>query len=168
MEGIGERYARDAVTGERYKLPKYTKYNDWAKQYIKDSPPKSQRSNGIFTDVKNEYEKAATPEQGSIKYDTGYNTGKHQDEISVANLLYNTYGGNIRLLNEDNDIGVKTPDYNWRGKLWELKTTSTVNATDAAVRKAVKQIQDNPAGLSWIMVAVILMWMRWFLPLASV
>lgn len=29
MEGIGERYARDAVTGERYKLPKDTTYKQW-------------------------------------------------------------------------------------------------------------------------------------------
>lgn len=39
------------------------------------------------------------------------------------------------------------PDYFWRGKLWELKTTSTPNATDSAVRKALKQIQDNPGGI---------------------
>lgn len=29
MEVIGERYARDAVTGERYKLPKDTTYKQW-------------------------------------------------------------------------------------------------------------------------------------------
>ena len=29
MEGIGERCARDAVTGERYKLPKDTAYKQW-------------------------------------------------------------------------------------------------------------------------------------------
>ena len=29
MEGIGERYARDAETGERYKLPKDTTYKQW-------------------------------------------------------------------------------------------------------------------------------------------
>lgn len=33
MDGVGERYARDAVTGERYKLPKDTTYEQWkAKQ----------------------------------------------------------------------------------------------------------------------------------------
>lgn len=29
MEGIGERYARDAETGERYKLPRETTYKQW-------------------------------------------------------------------------------------------------------------------------------------------
>ena len=29
MDGVGERYARDAKTGERYKLPKDTTYNEW-------------------------------------------------------------------------------------------------------------------------------------------
>lgn len=32
MEGVGERYARDAVTGERYKLPKDTTYKEWKAQ----------------------------------------------------------------------------------------------------------------------------------------
>lgn len=32
MEGVGERYARDAVTGERYKLPKDTTYKEWRDQ----------------------------------------------------------------------------------------------------------------------------------------
>lgn len=31
MEGIGERYARDAETGERYTLPKETTYKQWRK-----------------------------------------------------------------------------------------------------------------------------------------
>lgn len=29
MDGVGERYARDAKTDERYKLPKDTTYNEW-------------------------------------------------------------------------------------------------------------------------------------------
>lgn len=29
MEGVGERYARDVMTGERYKLPKDTTYEQW-------------------------------------------------------------------------------------------------------------------------------------------
>lgn len=29
MEGVGERYARDVLTGERYKLPKDTTYEQW-------------------------------------------------------------------------------------------------------------------------------------------
>lgn len=43
MEGIGERYSRDPVTGKRKMVPKDTKYNDWAKQYIKplQNAPKS-------------------------------------------------------------------------------------------------------------------------------
>ena len=29
MEGVGERYARDAISDERYKLPKDTTYKQW-------------------------------------------------------------------------------------------------------------------------------------------
>lgn len=50
----------------------------------------------------------------------------------------------MKMLHEDN-IAL-TPDYEWRGKLWELKTT-TMSSTDARVRKGLKQIADNPGGL---------------------
>lgn len=65
----------------------------------------------------------------------------------MADWLHGIFGGDIRLLTEADALGVKMPDFNWRGRLWELKTTSTLNATDHAVRKALKQIQDNPGGI---------------------
>ena len=33
------------------------------------------------------------------------------------------------------------------GKLWELKGPSTATSTDNAVKKALKQIYDNPGGI---------------------
>lgn len=98
-------------------------------------------------DVKNEYEEKATPGKGSILYDPGYEIGKHRDEIAIAEWLLASFGGDIRLLAEDEERKVKTPDYEWNGDLWELKSKSSINAIDAGVRLATKQIASNPGGI---------------------
>ena len=53
----------------------------------------------------------------------------------------------MKLLKESDKIGEKRADFEWNGKLWELKTTSTTNATDSALRKGLKQIAENPGGI---------------------
>lgn len=133
------------------KMPKSTTFDQWKKQHVveaaKQPDPPQKAAKSTLIDVADEYRKTATPGQGAVEYDEGYKPGKHQEEINIANWLHDTYGGAIRLLNEADEFGVKMPDFEWRGKLWELKTTSTANATDNAVRKAIKQIQDNPGGI---------------------
>lgn len=49
MEGIGERYSRDPVTGKRKMLPKDTKYNDWAKQYITKETKLNKNKQNVLT-----------------------------------------------------------------------------------------------------------------------
>lgn len=92
------------------------------------------------------FENAAQGE-GKIIYSDGYNRGKHAQEISMAEYLHSTFGGNVELLNESPNVGEKTPDYNWNGKLWELKTITTEKAADSALRSAFKQIQANAGGV---------------------
>lgn len=155
VEGVdmsdAQRRARNPETGRNELISNMT-YQEWeawkkglAKQSAKNLTPQGRASSLI--DVTDEYKKTATPSRGAVEYDTGYKIGKHQEEIRIANFLHDTYGGDIKLLSESDELGVKIPDYNWRGKLWELKTTSTLNATDSAVRKAIKQIQENPGGI---------------------
>lgn len=76
----------------------------------------------------------------------GYRAKDHKDEIEVANQIRNQFGGKIVLLKEANVQGIKTPDYLWRGKLWELKSISTEKAADSALRTAIQQIKNNPGG----------------------
>lgn len=96
--------------------------------------------------VTNEYMKAAAPGQGTITYDEGYKIGMHQDEITIAEWLWDTFGGNLHVFNERGYTCV-SPDYQWNGKLWELKGPSTATSTDNAVKKALKQICGNPGGI---------------------
>ena len=100
-----------------------------------------------FIEVQDEYASKATPGIGNITFDDGYNKKIHNQEISFADWLHNYYGGNIHLLSEANSNKVKSPDYIWNSKYWDLKTTTTEKAANSALRKGLKQIEDNPGGI---------------------
>jgi hypothetical protein len=62
--------------------------------------------------------------------------------------LHNYFGGDIRLNSErSGTYGAKTADFEWRGKLWELKTIKSERAIDSALRKGISQIFENPGGV---------------------
>ena len=97
--------------------------------------------------VTEEYLCSATPGEGSVTYEDGYQSRDHQDEIEMAEWICRTFGGDVRLLKESEQRGVKTPDYVWREKNWELKTAHSINGADKSLQHALKQIQDNPGGV---------------------
>lgn len=106
--------------------------------------------NGNKSTVKNvtdRYLESANPRMGKVRYENGYRSKNHKEEINVANQIRELFGGKIVLLKEKNTQGSKTPDYLWRGKQWELKSISTENAADWAIRSALKQITQNPGGV---------------------
>lgn len=98
-------------------------------------------------DVTDKYLKEARPRMGKTRYENGYKLGRHKNEVEAANEISNLFGGKIVLLKEVNAQGVKTPDYLWRGKYWELKNISTAKAADSGLRGALKQIAANPGGV---------------------
>lgn len=100
-----------------------------------------------YTEVQDEYQKKATPKQGIVTYDKGYDAERHKNEIAFADWLHNKFGGDIKLLNESDIDGVKMPDYIWNGKLWDLKTASTEKSANGLIRKGLKQIELNPGGI---------------------
>lgn len=98
-------------------------------------------------DVTDRYLESANPRMGKVRHENGYRSKNHKEEINVANQIRELFGGKIVLLKEKNTQGSKTPDYLWRGKQWELKSISTENAADWAIRSALKQITQNPGGV---------------------
>lgn len=98
-------------------------------------------------DVTEEYLSLATPGQGRVTYEDGYDKSLHQGEIIFSEWLFKTFGGDIRLLTEINRDKISTPDYLWRDREWDLKTTSTEKSADAAIRHGLKQIRRNPGGI---------------------
>ena len=153
MEGIGERWARNA-DGTTTKVPANMTFDQWRKRFVKgasgDLTPS--RRDAIINsmngqDVTREYLRAATPGCGTVIYEDGYTTKNHQAEIAMSAWLYKTFGGKITLLKESPERDVKTPDYLWNGKKWELKSAHSINGADKSLQHAIKQIQDNPGGV---------------------
>ena len=98
-------------------------------------------------DVLAEYLSNARPGKGTVTYEDGYHVSHHGEEIKTAQWLHENLGGDIVLLAEDGGLYEKTPDFLWRGKGWELKTTTTEKSADSALRNALKQILKNPGGV---------------------
>lgn len=132
------------------KIPEDIAYSEWEKKFVKqetNTPVALNPEKKGYIEVQDEYLKSATPQQGSVTYDKGYETKLHNDEVCFAEWLYSYYGGNIKLLNEINKNKIKTPDYLWNGKLWDLKTATTEKSANGLIRKGLKQIADNPGGI---------------------
>ena len=102
---------------------------------------------GAPEDVTEEYKKKAAPRTGSVSVEPDVNTKANKRELAVASWLYETFGGEITVKKDENKKGVLTPDYLWNGKLWDLKTTSTEKAANAAMRHGLAQIAPNPGGV---------------------
>lgn len=97
--------------------------------------------------VTSEYERGKFPGQGRFDIEDGYKIETHQEEIRTAQWIHKNLGGDIKLLNESSTDGIKMPDYIWNGKHLELKSTSTEKAANSAIRKGIKQIEENPGGI---------------------
>nr|DAH52508.1 MAG TPA: minor capsid protein 2 [Caudoviricetes sp.] len=118
----------------------------YAERKAREAGKKSSQQLGA-KNVTEEYTKAAKPGTGSITYDDGYQKGSHEAEIRTAQWLRENLGGDITLLTESNADRVRTPDYLWDGKLWDLKTISSEKAANSAVRHGLSQIAQNPGGI---------------------
>lgn len=117
---------------------------------IKERAVKYEQSlNRKGKEVKYQYFNNATPGKGKIiiQSEEGYDRKQHEKEIATAKLIHNILGGDIELLPESNIENVKTPDYIWNGKYWDLKSTTSEKAANSAIRSGIKQIKDNPGGI---------------------
>ena len=97
------------------------------------------------TDVTQEYANKAKEQDARIIYEEGYRQKSHIDEIHAAEWLVETFGGNITLLRENKEYGMKTPDFLWCGATWELKDISSdkYRTVDRRIQKACEQIREN-------------------------
>lgn len=142
----GDMRAARNEEGKTYYVPADMKYSDWKAVAEGGNNTKLSSQSGK-RDVTIEYEHKAKCGKGDISYDDEYNKDLHKEEIRFAEWIHNRFGGDIKLLNEANQDKVKTADYLWHGRLWDLKTVTTEKSANAAVRKGLKQIQHNPGGI---------------------
>ena len=143
------QYCRCIVTFESGRQ----RQNVWSKEIWEDPPEtlEARKSVGLpqgrGQDVTPEYFGTAAPGKGKVERQPDYDEKHHANEIKTAQWLHDTFGGDIELLSESAVEGQTTPDYLWRGRLWDLKNPSTAKAADSAIRHGIKQIRDNPGGL---------------------
>ncbi len=89
-----------------------------------------------------------SPGVGNITMDEGIKMKSHTHEVEIAQALVKEFGGDIHIYGEDNSQkGVFTPDYLWDSRLFELKGASSFNSFARGIRKALKQIKNNPGGI---------------------
>lgn len=89
---------------------------------------------------------------GTIKAEPGFYDSKnnHKDEIEVSRWILKKFGGNIVLKKEiDEQKGIKSADYYWDGRLWDLKspTGKGKRTIDNQFVKIEDQIKDSPGGM---------------------
>lgn len=82
-----------------------------------------------------------------MEYEPGFFSDPHKphkEEQQIAEWLRATFGGDILLLAEIERT--LTPDYLWRGKLWDLKTpiTDKENTIEKRINHGIKQIFKTP------------------------
>lgn len=100
-----------------------------------------------YLNITQEYIDKAKPGEGLIEYEPGLFSDPHKprrEEQQAAEWLRATFGGDIMLLAEIERT--LTPDYLWRGKLWDLKTplTDKENTIENRISHGLKQIFDTP------------------------
>lgn len=89
---------------------------------------------------------------GTIKAESGFYESKndHKDEIEVSRWILKKFGGNVVLKKEiDEKKGIKSADYYWDGRLWNLKspTGNGKRTIDNQFLKIEDQIKDSPGGM---------------------
>ena len=100
----------------------------------------------IIIDITEKYRELSTPKEGSISREHGFNEKSHNDEILIADIIFNTFGGDIVLLAEES-FRTENPDYRWKDALWDLKTPNKIKNLGKLVQKGLSQIFVSPGGL---------------------
>ena len=148
MKDVGERWMRDPETEKGDYAPQNMTFDEWKSVYIKKESTMDEWEAAHYgRDVTEEYRRKSNPGSGKITIGNDYDNKRHRDEIEFAQWLHKSIGGDIQLLSEPKENGIKTPDYLWRGKLWDLKCTTTEKSANSAVRKGIQQISSNPGGV---------------------
>ena len=103
---------------------------------VKESKILNNKKRCVEEDITQEY-LAKTSKKGIIKFEDNIN----EADKEITQWLYNSFGGNIKCLKENSQIG-KMPDAIWNDTYWEYKAPSTKNAIDTRLNKARKQIEE--------------------------
>lgn len=152
----GAKQIQKKITAQQRVYREFCKQKGMHRDYVRENVPKYQKSitkepkllkSNPFSDVTQEYYDTAKPGVGKVILEEGYKKAHHQQEIETAEWLVKEFGGEFVILKEANKRNIKTPDYIWRDRFWELKKISSITSGDRNLRKAISQIKSNPGGV---------------------
>ena len=103
------------------------------------------KTESTILDITEEFLSNATPKKGEFDIVTGFK--EKNGEEKAAKWLHDTFGGDIKLLPENNPEGQSNPDYLWNGKLWDLKSPESLNGVSKRLKHGLEQINSNPGGI---------------------
>lgn len=120
-------------------------YNSW----LDSGAAKNDVSFGVFKDLYNEYSSKHKNLGRSerVYYDDDYNVSDNKNELAGADFLTHIFGGQIHCLTNSNLYKEYSPDYEWNGKLWDIKNPEGTNGVYKLVHHGLKQISSNPGGV---------------------
>lgn len=153
---LGAKQVQKKITAQQRVYREFCKQKGIHRDYVRENVPKYQKSitkepkllkSNPFSDVTQEYYDTAKPGVGKVIFEEGYKKTHHQQEIETAEWLVKEFGGEFVILKEANKRNIKTPDYIWRDRFWELKKISSITSGDRNLRKAISQIKSNPGGV---------------------
>lgn len=153
---LGAKQVQKKITAQQRVYREFCNQKGIHRDYVRENVPKYQKSftkepkllkSNPFSDVTQEYYDTAKPGVGKVIWEEGYKKAHHQQEIETAEWLVKEFGGDVTLQKEIDKQNVRTSDYIWRERFWELKNVSSVNSGDYGLRKAISQIQSNPGGV---------------------
>jgi len=123
-------------------------YNEWLSTYNEHEISwQDWKNRQRLTDVTQEYLRNARQKTGNVKIDKGVNLERNKHDIEIARWLRDTFGGDIRVMEPVDKYRHETPDYDWRGSKWELKTPTSRNAIDKRLQKAGHQLGVGGGGI---------------------
>lgn len=101
----------------------------------------------VGEDVTKEYLQNASSREGRFIKEKGF--VDQNGEEACAEWLYSVFGGDITLREDSRTDNVLSPDFLWRGKLWDLKSPKSKNKSpiNKRIKHGLEQIKSNPGGL---------------------
>ena len=143
QKGNSESKRRDNETGKEIED---ASYREWIRK--KEIERYGKAVGREETDVTVKYKEKAKPGQGKVTYDRDFNEEKEKEEVKIARMLRNIFGGDVHVKKaQEESEGIKYCDYIWRGRNWELKSPEVFKSPDSLLHTALDQIKKTPGGV---------------------
>ncbi|MCI5723001.1 MAG: hypothetical protein MR283_03225, partial [Erysipelotrichaceae bacterium] len=138
---LSEDKIREHADKEQQLIGLDEKYVKQAETYLNLNEPADN-----FRSIKDEFIEKSNPNIGELSFNKNIVKGRFKEEITVGEIYFKNFGGNVKLLNKDLYKG-SSPDYAIDNLLWELKTPESHKNFHKLIEKGIKQINAGTLDL---------------------